>query len=224
MIVTAPDWTGPFEEDKNVKKKQKHFPENFQDRRVDMGKTKTGVVLARMQPIHNGHLALIEKACSENDEVFVFVGSADKFNVRNPIPISVRMDLVKAATKVLSDTYKNLTIVPLDDLSVESDNSHDWGFYLYTKIVTTTGNPNFTIYYSDGFEIITTWFPGFVLRNNVSLSLLARNSVEGGVSATAVRNMIVNNDDENLKENVPACVYDMRDSLRRYIELSKMVR
>lgn len=189
-----------------------------------MGKTKTGVVLARMQPIHNGHLALIEKACSENDEVFVFVGSADKFNVRNPIPISVRMDLVKEATKILSDTYKNLTIVPLDDLSDESDNSHDWGFYLYTKIVNETGNPNFTIYYSDGFEIITTWFPGFVLRNNVSLSLLARNSVEGGVSATAVRNMIVNNDDENLKENVPTCVYDMRDSLRRYIDLSKTVR
>ena len=48
---------------------------------------KIGVVLARLQPIHNGHLALIEKAYNENDEVYVFIGSADKFNQRNPLPL-----------------------------------------------------------------------------------------------------------------------------------------
>ena len=32
--------------------------------------TKVGVILARLQPIHNGHLALIEKACKENEVVW----------------------------------------------------------------------------------------------------------------------------------------------------------
>ena len=32
---------------------------------------KYGVILARFQPIHNGHLALIRKACLENDKVLV---------------------------------------------------------------------------------------------------------------------------------------------------------
>lgn len=35
---------------------------------------KIGVILARLQPIHNGYLALIEKAIQENDEVYVFIG------------------------------------------------------------------------------------------------------------------------------------------------------
>ena len=45
-----------------------------------------GVILARFQPVHNGHLALIKKAVKENDKVVLLVGSSDKFNIRNPIP------------------------------------------------------------------------------------------------------------------------------------------
>lgn len=51
---------------------------------------KVGVILARFQPIHNGHLELIKKASSENDEVLVFIGSVDKLNKRNPIPWTIR--------------------------------------------------------------------------------------------------------------------------------------
>ena len=58
---------------------------------------KIGVILARFQPIHNGHLALIKKASEENDEVHIFIGSADKFNERNPIPVNIRRELVTKA-------------------------------------------------------------------------------------------------------------------------------
>lgn len=198
---------------------------------------KIGVILARLQPIHNGHIELIKKSDSENDETYVFIGSADKFNKRNPIPISTRLELTKKAIietiveetdmieynidKMLSNL--NIHVIPLDDLDDESNNSHEWGFYLYSKIVTATHEPNFTIYYSDGFEIITTWFPGFILRNNVSLSLLARNAVENGISATSVRKMIMERDDENLKKVVPNCVFERREHLRTLIELSEKV-
>ena len=47
---------------------------------------KTGVILARFQPIHNGHLQLIKKACEENEQVLVIIGSIDKLSKRNPIP------------------------------------------------------------------------------------------------------------------------------------------
>ena len=36
---------------------------------------KTGVILARFQPIHNGHLQLIKKACDENEQVLVIIGN-----------------------------------------------------------------------------------------------------------------------------------------------------
>ena len=199
---------------------------------------KIGVVLARLQPIHNGHLALIEKAYNENDEVYIFIGSADKFNERNPLPITLRLQLTKEAikekfksythemidgTNEIINPYDKITVVPLDDLTDESDNSHDWGFYLYSKIVTETQCSNFTIYYSDGFEIITTWFPGFILRNNVSLCLLARNATVSGISATTVRKLIEEEND-NLKDYVPECVYKHRDAIKNHIQLSKLIK
>ena len=200
---------------------------------------KIGVVLARLQPIHNGHLALIEKAYNENDEVYVFIGSADKFNQRNPLPISLRLqstnDAIKETfkphvrhmgddTDEVVDGHLKIHVVPLDDLTDESDNSHDWGFYLYSKIVSETYNPNFTIYYSDGFEIITTWFPSFLLRNNVSLALLARNATVEGISATKIREYIMEENDEELKKYVPNCVFEMRKTIKQHIELSKLIK
>lgn len=180
-----------------------------------------GVILARLQPIHNGHLALIKKASVENDEVHVFIGSADKFNERNPIPINIRKKYAESAVK--ETNLENVTFHLLDDLTNESDNSHDWGFYLYSKVVTEIQQSNFTIYYSDGFEIITSWFPGFILRNNVSLNLLARNATEEGISATMVRDMIMKNDPA-LENSVPSMVYNERAAIKSLIELSTLKR
>ena len=195
-----------------------------------MNNIKTGVVLARLQPIHNGHLELIEQACDENDQVFIFIGSADKFNQRNPIPINLRKQLAEEALEELAKRYltgvipADVHIVPLDDLTDESDNSHDWGFYLFTKILKEADTPYFTIYYSDGFEIITTWFPSFVMRNNVSLKLIARGATCSGISATKVRKMILDGDDEELKKWVPQCVYDCRETLKKHIRLANMIK
>lgn len=48
---------------------------------------KVGLVLGRFQPLHGGHLQLIEQAFSENDEVVVCIGSAQR---AEPRPIEVR--------------------------------------------------------------------------------------------------------------------------------------
>lgn len=184
---------------------------------------KTGVILARFQPIHNGHLQLISKAVQENDAVLVIIGSIDKLNVRNPIPWTIRKELVEEAINnhLLAHDEKNIVkVVELPDLSDESDNSHDWGFYLYSFIVSQTMEPNFTIYYSDGFEIITSWFPGFLLRNNVSLSLLARNTCKEGISATEVREMILTGKG-SLKDCVPECVYEKRELIKAFLNVFK---
>lgn len=116
---------------------------------------KTGVILARFQPIHNGHLQLIKKACDENEQVLVIIGSIDKLSKRNPIPWTIRKQLVEKAIKDHS-LHEKTKIVELADLSDESDNSHDWGFYLYSFIVSKINQSDFTIYYSDGFETITS--------------------------------------------------------------------
>jgi len=180
---------------------------------------KFGVILARIQPVHNGHMALIKKACDENESVVLLVGSANKVDSRNPIPVSIRIEMLKDALKE-ANLIDKCKIIPLDDLTTESDNSIEWGFYLYTKIVDQIKDSCFTMYYSDGFEIITKWFPGFMFKNNVSLVLLARGTVEDGVSATEVRKAILSND-ADLKKIVPKSVYINRNTIKSFIELNK---
>ena len=179
---------------------------------------KVGVIIARLQPIHNGHLELIRQALNENDKVLLLVGSADKLNKRNPIPIQMRLDMaLEAIAKEFPERIDNIEVQPLDDLTDESDNSHDWGFYLYSKIVGITRSPEFTIYYSDGFEIIMLWFPPFITRNFVSFKLNARGTIAENISATKVRHMIMNGDDESLRRCVPDSVFGRKDILKQFI-------
>ena len=86
-----------------------------------------GVIIARLQPIHKGHLELVRQALVENDKVLILVGSADKLNKRNPIPIAMRLELAKKAiAEEFGDDANKVEIKPLNDLTDESDNSHDW--------------------------------------------------------------------------------------------------
>lgn len=183
---------------------------------------KVGVFLARMQPLHNGHMELINKMISENDECLILIGSSDKLNNRNPIPGSFRRDLLKEALNSWFPEYiQNIKIVLLPDLTDESDNSHDWGFYLYSTIVREIGQHCFTFYYSDGWEIITKWFPSFVLQNSIDLRLIARNNCQEGISATSIRNFILSGEDDKVKKYVPISVYNCRKIIKSFIEVWK---
>jgi len=180
-----------------------------------------GVIIARLQPIHNGHLELIKQALHENEKVVLFIGSADKVNKRNPIPIKLRLYMTRQAIDETFDANdaKRIEVIPLDDLSDEPENNHDWGFYLYAHIVLHTLSPTFTIYYSDGFEIIMKWFPSFASRDFISYKLNARGAMFNGLSATRVRLLILQQDYEELKKYVPKVVMDNVDIIRHYISV-----
>lgn len=184
----------------------------------------TGVIIARMQPIHNGHMALIKKAAKECHNVLIFLGSANKFNERNPIPIGLRKTLVEDAVEC--EGLQNVRVVALDDLTDERDNSHDWGFYLYHAMVQNSPDGysrHFTIYYSDGFEIITKWFPPFMLNDTISLFLMARGSIEKGISVTKVREYILSGGTEKLKDCVPSKVLELCEAHKSQIEFAKTI-
>ena len=185
---------------------------------------KVGVIIARIQPIHKGHLELIRQALNENEQVLLLVGSADKLNKRNPIPIALRLELAnKAVAQEFGKDAERVMITPLNDLTDESDNSHDWGFYLYSHIVGITKSPAFTIYYSDGFEIIMQWFPNFITRDFISFKLNARGTIHNNLSATKVREMIARNDIDELRDAVPDCVLENVTLIRHFIEAFKDV-
>lgn len=178
----------------------------------------TSVILFRAQPFHNGHLNMIKQAYKDarenNSDLYIFIGSADKaFTERNPIPIEYREDLIIYS---LIDEYKckdlsHIHIVKLNDLSDETDNTYEWGEYLYNNMYKYTRDKDMTIYYSDNPEIILSWYEKCPLK----IKFVDRID---NISATQVREAIKNKDREAVKNMVPKAVFDNLSILERFIK------
>lgn len=183
----------------------------------------TGIILFRAQPFHNGHLAQIKRAVKDMEklgsDLYIFVGSADKFGTkRNPIPIDVRLDLVKGSLEEALNPIQlnNVHVVPLNDLSDEANNTHSWGEYLYNKMREETGDTDFVFYYSDKPEIALSWFGGRE-REHIFFKFLPRVD---GVNATRVRELLytcVLGDVQELDTLLPPYVFDKVTHLHEYI-------
>lgn len=183
----------------------------------------TGVILFRAQPFHNGHLAQIKRAYEDmrklNGELYVIVGSADKLGTkRNPIPITVRIDLIHGSLKDVYDSsdLSHIHVVPLEDYSDEANNTHTWGDYLYQHMCVITRDTDFIFYYSDKPEIALSWFHD-CLREYLYFKFLPRIK---NINATFVRDCLINIPNDNnilLAEYLPPYVLSKRDELREYI-------
>lgn len=183
----------------------------------------TGIILFRAQPFHNGHLAQIRRALCDvqklSTDLYIFVGSADKSGTkRNPIPIDVRLDLVKGSLEEALNPIQlnNIHVVPLNDLSDEANNTHSWGEYLYNKMCEYTGDTDFIFYYSDKPEIALSWFDSTTI-SHIYFRFLPR--VEN-ISATSVRISLTRLDHIDrmaLETDLPPYVFSKRYELHDYI-------
>ena len=171
----------------------------------------TGVILFRAQPFHNGHLSMVKKAVNDckktNSDLHIFIGSADKFGTkRNPLPIELRYLMVRNSVKeaFTQEEFAHIHIHTLKDLTDETDNSHNWGRYLFIKMLKETQDPDMTIYYSDNPAIMLGWFDEddrWLLR----FKFLDR---VGGLSATQVRETILHGTNLDVQDMLPPYVYE----------------
>lgn len=82
------------------------------------------VVLGRFQLVHEGHLALIAKACENDSEVYILVGSADKSrDVCNPFTFEEReLALrIKILLPRLCPKYNLKKILPIQDYDTDAE-------------------------------------------------------------------------------------------------------
>jgi nicotinamide-nucleotide adenylyltransferase len=167
-------------------------------------------------------LAQIRRALNDANNltnIYIFVGSADKSGTkRNPIPIDVRLDLVKGSLEeALNPIHlNNVHVVPLNDLSDEANNTHSWGNYLYNKMCEYTGDTDFVFYYSDKPEIALSWFDSTTI-SHIYFRFLPR--VEN-ICATTVRISLARLDRLDritLERDLPPHVYNQIDRLHNYI-------
>lgn len=77
----------------------------------------TGVFIGRFQPLHNGHVEIIEDALRQNEKVLLFVGSANRGrSCKNPFTFDERKNFIEQTFKT-----DKLQVLPLNDYPLDSD-------------------------------------------------------------------------------------------------------
>ena len=186
-----------------------------------MKKYKNGVFLARMQPLHVAHIFLVEEALAECDTVHICLGSANKKStLRNPFTVEFRRDMLINTLIDMGygeDIGNRINVFELPDWSLENDVNYPilWGRYFYYNVVSRIEAKTFNLYYSDASSIITGWFDSEV-KDSINLRLYDRSSHYEGLSATQIRQAIVDNDKDYLNKYMPRYVVKNIDEIRHY--------
>lgn len=178
---------------------------------------KVGVFLARMQPVHNAHLYMVNKALEESDKVLIVLGSENKIDMlRNPYDIKLREQMLR---ECFSETEnKKIEIITLPDWSMESDieNAKTWGRYFYYNVVSRIGQKRFSIYYSDDPAILDSWFMDTEVYDYITYRNFKRSNLFDGLSSTKIREAFINNDMDYIKKYCPMSVVNRFDDLSSY--------
>jgi bifunctional NMN adenylyltransferase/nudix hydrolase len=76
--------------------------------------TKYTVFIGRFQPFHIGHLSVVEKAMKVSDKLIIVIGSANSARTpRNPLIVSERIDIIKAAVPI--EYHSRILFTSVDD-------------------------------------------------------------------------------------------------------------
>ena len=183
---------------------------------------KIGVFLSRMQPLHIGHLGIIELALKENDKVIILIGSKNKRGtIRNPLEVGIRRKILEDALdeKFGQECKGKIIISELPDWSMETEVEAflEWGRYLYYNIVSLAEQKDFSIYFSDEKELIQSWFER-ELQERINFRLFERNSMFNGVSSTKIRQAFLKGDKEYIEKSCPHAVMKHYDEIKQIIE------
>lgn len=185
-----------------------------------MKNTKTqkyGVFLARMQPVHNAHLFLVNKALEECDKVLIVLGSENKLDMlRNPFEISLREQMLREC--LTEEQNKKISVETLPDWSMESDleGAQIWGRYFYYNVVSRIGQKRFSIYYSDDPAILDSWFKNTEVFPYITYRNFERENLFEGLSSTKIRQAFINQDRGYIARYCPESVISRFEYLSSY--------
>ena len=178
---------------------------------------KYGVFLARMQPVHNAHLFMVNKALEECDKVLIVLGSENKVDMlRNPYDITLREQMLRECFN--DEQNGKITIITLPDWSMESDidSAKIWGRYFYYNVVSRIGQKRFLLYYSDDVTILDSWFNDTEVRQYITYRNFERSNIFERLSATKIRQAFIDGNKNYINEFCPNSVASRFDYLASY--------
>lgn len=165
----------------------------------------TGLIVGRFQTLHIGHQSLIDTGIKLCDRVLVLVGSAQECGTeRNPLNINTR-------TKMLKEVYGDqIMIYAIADMTNENDIRPEWGRFLLENVDRYIYKaPDLMIYGND--EARSRWFDPEDIRDT-SEFIVNRGRIP--ISATDLRNMMINDERKEWMKWVDPKLHKMYDELR----------
>lgn len=167
----------------------------------------SGLLVGRFQTFHKGHESLLEAGLNLCDRMVVLVGSAQESGtLRNPYGISTRMEAIR---EIYPDKDR-VMIHALADLTHEDDITTEWGRYVLNNIHRYLYKaPELMIYGND--EARSRWFDPEDIKDT-SEFIVPRSRLP--ISATMLREMMVNDQREEWMKWVNPRLHKMYDRLR----------
>ena len=151
-----------------------------------------GILIGRMQPVHNGHMEVIKQILDEVDEIIIGIGSAQaSHELKDPFTAGERIVMMSQALAERDIDPSRYYIIPMQDINFNAI------WVSHVKMLT----PPFNIVYS-GNPLVKQLFSeeGYEVKQP---PLYDRMHLSG----TEVRRRILN--DENWQELVPKASVDL---------------
>ena len=182
---------------------------------------RTGFMIGRFQPIHNGHYKIIETLASLCDEVFVLIGSAQEFGTsRNPLPVQIRETMLNIVSREICQKFNcSIKIIPIEDIRV--GDMIEWGNYVLNVVKDYTKSSDGDILYITG-ELSSerdSWF----CESDINIKKLSQLNI----SSSQIRDFIRNKDIrilgrfETFKTDIPECLLKYEDLLIEVFNIIK---
>ena len=151
-----------------------------------------GILIGRMQPVHNGHMEVIKRILEEVDEIVIGIGSAQlSHEVKDPFTAGERILMMTQALAEIDVDPSRYYIIPMQDINFNAI----WASHV--KMLT----PPFSIVYS-GNPLVKQLFAeeGYEVRQPPLYDRIH-------LSGTEVRRRIL--EDKNWQELVPKATADL---------------
>ena len=151
-----------------------------------------GILIGRMQPVHNGHMEVIKRILEDVDEIVIGIGSAQlSHEVKDPFTAGERVVMMTQALAEIDVDPSRYYIIPMQDINFNAI----WASHV--KMLT----PPFSIVYS-GNPLVKQLFAeeGYEVRQPPLYDRIH-------LSGTEVRRRIL--EDKNWQELVPKATADL---------------
>lgn len=158
---------------------------------INMDKVR-GILIGRMQPVHNGHMEVIKRILEEVDEIVIGIGSAQlSHEVKDPFTAGERVVMMTQALAEIDVDPSRYYIIPMQDINFNAI----WASHV--KMLT----PPFSIVYS-GNPLVKQLFTeeGYEVRQPPLYDRIH-------LSGTEVRRRIL--EDKNWQELVPNATVEL---------------